>query len=190
MSREFMNPWIFRSLDACLQELERLQLPTLRPLNATTEWCNATFDEVMCWPATPGGQRYSLPCPPMQGLNPNKIVKKLCHISGRWANRNGTADYEGTHGWTGYIDMCLLVDPRTMSAEHSCWATFTSGFLYPILLVVLLALLVVAVVIGSIYLGRRCSKMKKFRTLLVRQQVPVEPSQVATASGGKESKII
>lgn len=122
-----------------------------------------------------------------------EIVKKLCHISGRWANRNHTADHEGTYGWTGYLDMCLSGDPGSMSAksaEHNCWITFTSGFLYPILLVVLLILLIVVVAIGSVYLGRLCCcKIKKWRAQRAQQQASAESSKVATGGGAKESKI-
>lgn len=108
-----------------------------------------------------------------------EIVKKLCHLSGQWANRNGTADSERPDGWTGYLDQCLSGDSgmaSAKSAEHNCWADFKSGFLFPILLFFLLFLLVVLFIIGITYLGRYCSKTKK----LQKKQVPTAagPSSV------------
>lgn len=32
-------------------------------------WCNATWDTVLCWPATPAGASISLKCPPLKGLD-------------------------------------------------------------------------------------------------------------------------
>ncbi|GMT19214.1 hypothetical protein PFISCL1PPCAC_10511, partial [Pristionchus fissidentatus] len=40
--------------------------------NTTREgWCPATFDTVLCWPATPPGSHSEKPCPPLKGLDPS-----------------------------------------------------------------------------------------------------------------------
>jgi len=58
------------NMEQCLQALTRSGLPVSGPSNESMPWCNATWDTVLCWPATPGGQSVALQCPPLKGLDP------------------------------------------------------------------------------------------------------------------------
>src|SRR4051794_3934417 len=73
------------SMNQCLSALERSGLqayPQLEPLiggdsPGASKWCNATWDSVICWPATPANSSITLPCPPLKGLDPTSGVWKL-----------------------------------------------------------------------------------------------------------------
>lgn len=45
----------------------RFFIPILVPDGAL--WCNATWDSVLCWPAILANTSYSMPCPPLKGLD-------------------------------------------------------------------------------------------------------------------------
>lgn len=40
-------------------------------------WCNATFDTVLCWPATPANSSITVHCPPLKGLDPGSLLPFL-----------------------------------------------------------------------------------------------------------------
>ena len=37
------------------------------------EWCNYTWDTIMCWPAIPGASNWTQPCPSMKGLDSSSM---------------------------------------------------------------------------------------------------------------------
>lgn len=94
------------NMEQCYQALTQSGLPVVHhpSFNAdddATPWCNATWDTVLCWPATPGGQSVSLQCPPLKGLDPTKTITKFCHSSGRWMGKSEN-DFTRPHGWTNF----------------------------------------------------------------------------------------
>jgi hypothetical protein len=59
------------NMEQCYQALTKSGLTVSPGPSADgTPWCNATWDTVLCWPATPGGQSVTLQCPPLKGLDP------------------------------------------------------------------------------------------------------------------------
>uniref|UniRef100_A0A1I7YBB0 Calcitonin receptor-like protein 1 n=1 Tax=Steinernema glaseri TaxID=37863 RepID=A0A1I7YBB0_9BILA len=98
---------IAETMDQCIAALEASGLPTFPEQRDGQLWCNATWDTVLCWPATTANTSVSLKCPPLKGLDPTKNITKTCHWSGRWMSRNGpTDDLERPHGWTNFT-MCF-----------------------------------------------------------------------------------
>uniref|UniRef100_A0AAF5PS89 Uncharacterized protein n=2 Tax=Wuchereria bancrofti TaxID=6293 RepID=A0AAF5PS89_WUCBA len=94
-----------RTMDECIKALERSSLPTFPDSNDGSLWCNATFDTVLCWPATPANSSITVRCPPLKGLDPGKNITKWCHSSGRWMGR-AEGDFSRPHGWTNFT-MCF-----------------------------------------------------------------------------------
>ncbi|KAI6235163.1 Calcitonin receptor-like protein 1 [Aphelenchoides besseyi] len=91
------------SMEQCLEALERSGLAVV-PDDGTT-WCNATWDSVLCWPATPADSSITLQCPPLKGLDPAKNITKFCHKSGRWMGKTAD-DFSRPYGWTNFT-MCF-----------------------------------------------------------------------------------
>uniref|UniRef100_A0A915Q6J1 Calcitonin receptor n=1 Tax=Setaria digitata TaxID=48799 RepID=A0A915Q6J1_9BILA len=94
-----------RTMDECIKALERNSLPTFPDSGDGSLWCNATFDTVLCWPATPANSSITVRCPPLKGLDPGKNITKWCHNSGRWMGRT-ESDFSRPHGWTNFT-MCF-----------------------------------------------------------------------------------
>uniref|UniRef100_A0A1I7S9I5 G_PROTEIN_RECEP_F2_4 domain-containing protein n=1 Tax=Bursaphelenchus xylophilus TaxID=6326 RepID=A0A1I7S9I5_BURXY len=92
-------------MDQCLAALEKGGLPTFPHSDDGSLWCNATWDTVLCWPATPAGSTITLQCPPLKGLNPAKTITKICHSSGHWQGKTAD-DFSRPYGWTNF-SMCF-----------------------------------------------------------------------------------
>uniref|UniRef100_A0A914DK67 Uncharacterized protein n=2 Tax=Acrobeloides nanus TaxID=290746 RepID=A0A914DK67_9BILA len=92
-------------MEQCLDALERNGLSTFPVVDDGSLWCNATWDTVLCWPATPANSSISLQCPPLKGLDPTKNITKFCHASGRWMGKSEN-DFSKEHGWTNFT-MCF-----------------------------------------------------------------------------------
>ncbi|KAH7731619.1 pigment dispersing factor receptor c [Aphelenchoides avenae] len=93
------------SMDRCVEALARSGLPAYPDTSDGTLWCNATWDTVLCWPATPAGASISLKCPPLKGLDHTKNITKFCHKSGHWMGRTED-DFTRPYGWTNFT-MCF-----------------------------------------------------------------------------------
>eukprot|EP00058_Branchiostoma_floridae_P001827 XP_002587315.1 hypothetical protein BRAFLDRAFT_100980 [Branchiostoma floridae] len=62
-----------------------------------TDLCNATFDNITCWPPSPAGLLVHMPCPAeLRGhrYDTTDNVTKLCRSNGTWARK---ADYGSCH---------------------------------------------------------------------------------------------
>ncbi|CAK5115646.1 unnamed protein product [Meloidogyne enterolobii] len=94
------------NMEQCFQALTSAGLP-IAPNQSSDSlpWCNATWDTVLCWPATQGGQSVTLQCPPLKGLDPSKTITKYCHSSGNWMGKTEN-DFSRPHGWTNFT-MCF-----------------------------------------------------------------------------------
>uniref|UniRef100_F1L018 Calcitonin receptor-like protein 1 n=1 Tax=Ascaris suum TaxID=6253 RepID=F1L018_ASCSU len=103
------------TMDECLTALERSNLPTYPDPADGSLWCNATFDTVLCWPATPANTSITLRCPPLKGLDPEKNISKWCHSSGRWMGRED-GDFSRPHGWTNFT-MCFTQEVIDMMTK-------------------------------------------------------------------------
>uniref|UniRef100_A0A915BJB7 Calcitonin receptor n=1 Tax=Parascaris univalens TaxID=6257 RepID=A0A915BJB7_PARUN len=103
------------TMDECLNALERSNLPTYPDPADGSLWCNATFDTVLCWPATPANTSITLRCPPLKGLDPEKNISKWCHSSGRWMGRED-GDFSRPHGWTNFT-MCFTQEVIDMMTK-------------------------------------------------------------------------
>ncbi|XP_043235104.1 PDF receptor-like isoform X2 [Amphibalanus amphitrite] len=84
--------------EMCPEELECLE----RYRNAEMPpglFCNATFDDVLCWPPTPANTSVSQACPgTMKGVDLRKLVHKVCQPDGLWEyqtenDTSGTTNY-------------------------------------------------------------------------------------------------
>ncbi|VDM93173.1 unnamed protein product, partial [Onchocerca ochengi] len=99
-------------MDECIKALERNSLPTFPNSSDGSLWCNATFDSVLCWPATPANSSITVRCPPLKGLDPEKNISKWCHSSGRWMGKV-EGDFSRPHGWTNFT-MCFTQEVIAM----------------------------------------------------------------------------
>uniref|UniRef100_A0AC34Q6R9 Calcitonin receptor n=1 Tax=Panagrolaimus sp. JU765 TaxID=591449 RepID=A0AC34Q6R9_9BILA len=93
------------TMEQCLEALERSGLPAFGDTSDGDLWCNATWDTVLCWPATPANSSITLQCPPLKGLDPTKNITKFCHKSGHWMGKTEN-DFSRSHGWTNFT-MCF-----------------------------------------------------------------------------------
>ncbi|KAI1721416.1 7 transmembrane receptor (Secretin family) domain-containing protein [Ditylenchus destructor] len=90
------------TMEQCLTALARSGLQAYPHYDDGSLWCNATWDTVLCWPATRANTRQ---CPPLKGLDPTKNITKFCHASGRWMGKTEN-DFSRSHGWTNFT-MCF-----------------------------------------------------------------------------------
>ncbi|KAE9552462.1 hypothetical protein FO519_004314 [Halicephalobus sp. NKZ332] len=93
------------TMEQCLESLERSGLPAFPDTSNGSLWCNATWDTVLCWPATRANSSITLQCPPLKGLDPTKNITKFCHKSGQWMGKTED-DFSRIHGWTNFT-MCF-----------------------------------------------------------------------------------
>ncbi|CAD5216639.1 unnamed protein product [Bursaphelenchus okinawaensis] len=105
VSIEGLRSNLAETMDQCLSALERSGLPAFPQTDDGSLWCNATWDTVLCWPATPAGSTITLQCPPLKGLNPAKSITKICHASGHWQGKT-VDDFSRPYGWTNF-SMCF-----------------------------------------------------------------------------------
>ncbi|XP_047486299.1 PDF receptor-like [Penaeus chinensis] len=94
LTSEFTQPWMFTSLDQCLAHYDAAP-----PLDEEI-YCNATWDNIMCWPPTPANIRVTLPCPPVQGVDLKQTAYRTCSSEGRWMGKDPFSN--ATNGWTNY----------------------------------------------------------------------------------------
>ncbi|XP_069970705.1 PDF receptor-like [Penaeus vannamei] len=94
VASEFTQPWMFTSLEQCLAHYDATP-----PLDDEVS-CNATWDNIMCWPPTPANIRVTLPCPPVQGVDLKQTAYRTCSSEGRWMGKDPFSNF--TNGWTNY----------------------------------------------------------------------------------------
>lgn len=85
--------WGLQSYDECIQSLGA------NTFGSEEIACNASWDKVLCWPATPAGRTAKLPCPPFIPLDRSKFAHRVCGPNGTWEGSSHTQD-----GWTNYTD--------------------------------------------------------------------------------------
>ncbi|KAK4321026.1 hypothetical protein Pmani_008134 [Petrolisthes manimaculis] len=116
---EPLQPWMFTSQQHC----QAYYITTQPPFDAGV-YCNATFDNIMCWPPTPADTIITLPCPPVQGINLKQTAYRTCTAEGRWQGKKtetemgaGVGEGEGegdeTAGWTNYT-ACFTSNVRQL----------------------------------------------------------------------------
>ncbi|XP_014677399.1 PREDICTED: PDF receptor-like, partial [Priapulus caudatus] len=88
-----------QSLENCRARMEaKDNLPFQQGLS-----CDATWDSLLCWPATAAGTTAALPCPAVRGSDTTKQAYRRCLEDGEWAERTpGTNSRTG--GWTNYTE--------------------------------------------------------------------------------------
>ncbi|KAL7632820.1 UNVERIFIED_CONTAM: hypothetical protein RMT77_016817 [Armadillidium vulgare] len=101
-----IQPWMFTSQEECDNYHYRDILT-----NTFDQSCNATWDNMMCWPPTPKGETATLKCPPLRGVDITKSAYRICNPEGYWLNKSGRAT-PGV-GWTNYT-ACFMPDVRTL----------------------------------------------------------------------------
>ncbi|KAH8420366.1 hypothetical protein KR009_009648 [Drosophila setifemur] len=65
-------------------------------------YCNWTWDTLLCWPPTPAGAVVRMNCPPgFHGVDTRKMANRRCELDGKWGIRpNASEPYPS--GWTDY----------------------------------------------------------------------------------------
>ncbi|KAL5007212.1 hypothetical protein ScPMuIL_016018 [Solemya velum] len=96
-------PWSIGSLEDCIKNMGKHATVPKEGL-----YCNVTYDNVLCWPATAAGTTVRLQCPPWAGLDPTRPAYKKCGIDGRWEGQT-PGDYSKPMGYTNYT-MCYTPD--------------------------------------------------------------------------------
>ncbi|KAE8740088.1 Pigment Dispersing Factor Receptor [Frankliniella occidentalis] len=80
------------------------------------DFCNFTWDGVLCWPPTRANHTSGHFCPKMPDFDPNTLVLKRCGLDGRWEGRDGTSNASLPQGYTDYT-VCLWEDVRRLYIE-------------------------------------------------------------------------
>ncbi|XP_066939200.1 PDF receptor-like isoform X1 [Macrobrachium rosenbergii] len=78
------------------------------------EWCNATWDQILCWPPTPPNTNVLLPCPPIKGVDPLQMAHRRCGPNGIWLGQTsvgGALEDPDNRGWTNYT-MCFVPEVK------------------------------------------------------------------------------
>ncbi|XP_061180385.1 PDF receptor-like [Saccostrea echinata] len=98
------KPWKYRSEIDCIQTLE-----TEMKTQEASDWCQATWDTILCWPPVPPGQTVYMACPPYPGLDPQKMAFRRCGCTSRW---------EGPQplGYSNYTE-CYTPESRRLMAK-------------------------------------------------------------------------
>uniref|UniRef100_A0A5S6QQC2 Calcitonin receptor-like protein 1 n=1 Tax=Trichuris muris TaxID=70415 RepID=A0A5S6QQC2_TRIMR len=105
------------NFEDCVQLFNKLGYPIWPDQSGGNLWCNATWDSVMCWPATPANTSITRPCPSFKGLDSTRTVTKYCHSSGRWAGHS-EGNFSNPSGWTNYYN-CMLIDWEVIEKAQS-----------------------------------------------------------------------
>ncbi|CEF66741.1 PDF receptor [Strongyloides ratti] len=101
-------------MEECYRQLTASGFPITNPDPSSGKiWCNATWDTILCWPATPAGQSATMKCPDLKALDTRKYLTKYCHESGRWLGKNGS-DWSKLSGWTNF-SMCFQDEVAAIS---------------------------------------------------------------------------
>uniref|UniRef100_A0A0N5BYF4 PDF receptor n=1 Tax=Strongyloides papillosus TaxID=174720 RepID=A0A0N5BYF4_STREA len=102
------------TMEECHRQLLASGFPITNPDPSSGQiWCNATWDTILCWPATPAGQSATMRCPDLKALDTRKYLTKYCHESGRWLGKNGS-DWSKLSGWTNF-SMCFQDEVAAIS---------------------------------------------------------------------------
>nr|XP_045613298.1 PDF receptor-like [Procambarus clarkii] len=104
---EPLHPWMFSSQEQC--HTYHHTAPTT-PYDHVV-YCNATWDNIMCWPPTLANTRMTLPCPPVQGVDLKQTAYRTCSTDGRWLPKD--AKDHNPAGWTNYT-VCFTPDVRNL----------------------------------------------------------------------------
>ncbi|CAL4107252.1 unnamed protein product, partial [Meganyctiphanes norvegica] len=76
-------------------------------------WCNATWDQILCWPPTPPDTQVLLPCPPYKGVDPTKHAHRRCTSQGMWQSRWPSNPGEVKQGWSNYT-RCFIPEMKEL----------------------------------------------------------------------------
>uniref|UniRef100_A0A0N5A4X6 PDF receptor n=1 Tax=Parastrongyloides trichosuri TaxID=131310 RepID=A0A0N5A4X6_PARTI len=102
------------TMEECHRQLLASGFPITNPDPSSGQvWCNATWDTILCWPATPANQSATMRCPDLKALDTKKYLTKFCHESGRWLGKNGS-DWSKLSGWTNF-SMCFQDEVAAIS---------------------------------------------------------------------------
>uniref|UniRef100_A0A6A7G5Y6 PDF receptor-like n=2 Tax=Hirondellea gigas TaxID=1518452 RepID=A0A6A7G5Y6_9CRUS len=83
------HAWDFVSQDECSTYYHRLESQSSDEDLVTDRamWCNATYDNFMCWKPSPPTSFSQLPCPPLKGVDTTKLATKECLANGKWVDK-------------------------------------------------------------------------------------------------------
>ncbi|XP_072029966.1 corticotropin-releasing factor receptor 2-like isoform X2 [Amphiura filiformis] len=112
--------------------------------------CNASHDEVVCWPPTPVGEKASLPCP---NYNVTAIrAYKVCQLNGKWEN------------WTDYKE-CL--NPPIPEYPDRPALESALSYVYLIGCALSLVLLAISLFIFCYFKSIQCTRISIHKHLVV-----------------------
>ncbi|XP_066953813.1 PDF receptor-like [Macrobrachium rosenbergii] len=104
-SWEPLQPWMFTSHEQCQAYYE------VATYLDNGLFCNATWDNIMCWPPTQVNMRMALPCPPVRGVDLTQKAYRTCAVDGHWLGKS--PDDRTPAGWTNYT-ACFTPDVRDL----------------------------------------------------------------------------
>lgn len=94
------HPWGFKSFQDCTEYHS--------PNIYSPGYCNATWDNYLCWPMTLAKTLAVLPCPQnLKGILKDQYASRRCSEDGFWIDYEGNESYDV--GWTNFTS-CF--DPR------------------------------------------------------------------------------
>ncbi|XP_041366748.1 calcitonin gene-related peptide type 1 receptor-like [Gigantopelta aegis] len=115
-------------------------------------YCNATFDDMLCFNYTLAGQTVFKPCPTHMhpGFNPEAFAEKVCQSDGTWYHHPFT-----NKSWTDYRPCSRLQE------EHSVIMIYISGYALSI------GFLAVSLVIFRLFGQLKCNRVTLHQHLFV-----------------------
>ncbi|ESP01186.1 hypothetical protein LOTGIDRAFT_172709 [Lottia gigantea] len=107
-------------------------------------YCNATFDDWMCWDYTPAGETVYQLCPIDfdTAMNPDGFAEKKCMEDGTWLRHHVSGRV-----WTNYTE-CINTE-----AENSVMMVYISGYALSIIL------LIICMVIFASFRQLKCTRV-------------------------------
>ncbi|XP_064103356.1 PDF receptor-like [Macrobrachium nipponense] len=105
-----VHDWSFTSQEDCRTYYSNVSLVDEEP-----DWCNATWDQILCWPPTPPNTNVLLPCPPIKGVDPLQMAHRRCGPNGIWVGHTSVVgealEDPVNRGWTNYT-MCFVPEVK------------------------------------------------------------------------------
>ncbi|XP_076461804.1 PDF receptor-like isoform X2 [Babylonia areolata] len=136
----------------------------------TEVYCNATWDTVLCWPATLPNQTIWLPCPALHGLDTSKYAYRHCGPDGIWQGRE-PGDYSKPSGYSFYASCYTSATKGLMEKyrhlQHIKEVTGNARILEIVGLSVSLVSTILSLVIFCYFRSLRCHRTRIHKNLFV-----------------------
>ncbi|XP_074660552.1 secretin receptor-like [Tubulanus polymorphus] len=151
------------------EELCRNQMNSVQPLGEPGQYCDRTWDGIMCWPETPAGQTVSMRCATyFSAFTKDGFATKECTRDGTWYVSNVT-----NASWTNYTD-CLSNNTQeygnisTLIVRHIDYLTTMYNIGYALSMVSLLTAVIILISLRRLSCSRNTIHLHLFVSFILR----------------------